>query len=127
MGTKSKSGGKKRVAQSAPQQDKSPQTALAQSPPADAAKEAAPTTMRKGVYLSALIYVEGDQAPANDFTAAAKSALSDALAKCAPSGYTITIKKAQAQNDVEQDDNAGDGGDGGDGKSTKSKKDSFEF
>ena len=126
MGTRSRSKGTKKTAQPRPQEDKPAQQAPEQSPSADSAADAAkeaPATMRKGVYLSALIYVEGDQAPADDFTAAAKSAVSDALAKCAPSGYTITLKKAQAQNDVEEDD----AGEGGDDKGAKSKKDSFEF
>lgn len=99
------------------------------------ADDAAPATIRKGVYLSALIYVEGDQAPADDFVAAAKAALSEALSTKTSSGYTITLKKAQAQNDVEQDDSggsdaavpAGTGKSKARGKGKAKQKSNFEF
>ena len=81
-----------------------------------------PASIRKGVYLSALIYVEGDQAPAENFTALATSALKDALtsalkvgAQRRHGGLSMTLKSVDAVNDVEQDD----------GQSAKSKK--FQF
>lgn len=66
--------------------------------------------IRKGIYLSALVYIEGDMAPADDFanpaTDALKAALNDAL-KGDHGGFTMTLKKVEVQNDVEQADDAG--------------------
>ncbi len=63
-------------------------------------------SIRKGIYLSALIYVEGDLAASADFTSPATSALKDALAetlKSNPGGLNMTLKKVEVQNDVAQD------------------------
>jgi hypothetical protein len=81
-----------------------------------------PTTIRKGIYLSALIYIEGEQPPAENFNVLAKAALKDRLAgKNSPdyAGLTMTLKKVQEQTDVEE---AGDGD-----KSNNEKGDKFEF
>lgn len=74
--------------------------------------------IRKGIYLSALIYVEGEMPAPDDFigpsTKALKSVLEAAL-KGEHEGLTMTLKKVEVQNDVEQDD-AQDGGRGGEEK-----------
>jgi hypothetical protein len=77
-----------------------------------------PKTIQKGVYLSALVYVKGEQPPAENFTALATSALKDALASALKGdhgGLSMTLKKVEVQNDVEQDD----------GQSAKGEK--FQF
>lgn len=64
-------------------------------------------TIRKGIYLSALIYAEGEQAAPEDFAATATAALKDALGeafKTNPGGLNMTLKKVEVQNDVEQED-----------------------
>lgn len=66
----------------------------------------APPPIRKGIYLSALIYVEGEQAAPDDFTALATSALKTALStalKADHNGLSMTLKKLEAQNDVEEE------------------------
>src|SRR5438105_2901932 len=81
-----------------------PSTPSTSSAPSRAAQQ--PATIPKGVYLSALIYVEGDQAPASDFTALATSALKDALSSALKGdhgGLSMTLKSVDVQNDVEQD------------------------
>ncbi len=69
-------------------------------------------TIRKGIYLSALIYIEGDLAPAANFadpaTAALKTALNNAL-KGDHGGLTMTLKSVNVRNDIEQADAAGGG------------------
>src|SRR5437879_9538013 len=78
-------------------------------------KSQAPATIHKGIYLSALIYIEGDQAPAENFNALAKAALKDRLAgKNSPeyAGLTMSLKKVEEQTDVEDDGN-GKGADSG--------------
>ena len=67
------------------------------------AKEEPPAKIRKGIYLSALIYVEGEQAPAENFSATAKAAVRQAL-EGEHDGLTITLKKLEAKSDVEQED-----------------------
>ena len=67
------------------------------------AEEEPPAKIRKGIYLSALIYVEGEQAPAENFSSTAKSALREAL-DGEHNGLTITLKKLEAQTDVEQEE-----------------------
>lgn len=65
--------------------------------------------IRKGIYVSALVYIEGDMAPADNFanpaTDALKAALNDAL-KGNRGNFTMTLKKVEVQNDVEQADDA---------------------
>ena len=78
-------------------------------PPVPSQKPTPPeisASIRKGVYLSALIYVEGDLAASADFTSPATSALKDALTealKSNPGGLNMTLKKVDVQNDVTQD------------------------
>jgi hypothetical protein len=74
-----------------------------------------PATIRKGIYISALVYIEGDQAPAADFATSAKSALKAALAGD-HDGLTMTVKNLEVKNNVE-DEQASDGG----------KESKFEF
>lgn len=74
--------------------------------PGDGGRET-PTTIRKGIYLNALIYIEGDQVPAENFNALAKAALRDRLAwKHDPEHdkLVMTLKKAEEQTDVEADE-----------------------
>jgi hypothetical protein len=78
-----------------------------------ASDEKSAPAIRKGVYLSALVYVEGEQAAPEDFAATATAALKDALSdplKTNPDGLNITLKKVEVQNDVEQEET--DGGKG---------------
>ncbi len=82
----------------------------AKQEPAEAAsaEQAKPeNVIRKGLYLSALIYVEGDMPAPNDFispaTKALKSVLEQAL-KGEHEGLSMTLKKVEVQNDVEQDE-----------------------
>src|SRR5437762_8957375 len=79
-----------------------------------------PATIRKGIYLSALVYVEGDQAPASDFMGPAKAALADAL-KGDHNGLSLTLKKVEVQNNVEDD------GDDSSKSTGQGKRGSFEF
>ena len=82
----------------------SPQTTLATS--TEPSPKSAPETIRKGVYLSALIYVEGEQPPPDDFTRLATDALREALQaalEAKPSGLDMTLKGVEVQNDVEED------------------------
>jgi len=109
MGTRSRgfkrrgSGTKSQEAVAGEGKSATPQTAAAQPTKPDIET---PPTIRKGIYLSALIYVEADQPPAEDFTAAATSALKDAFQaalKETSSGLTMTLKKVEVRNDVEED------------------------
>jgi hypothetical protein len=75
-----------------------------------------PAAIRKGIYLSALIYVEGDQAPASDFATPAKAALTNVLSKALKGkhgGLSMALKKIEVRNDVEDEDPGDDGGKGG--------------
>ena len=73
--------------------------------------QAAPNGMvpviRKGIYLSALVYVEGEQAAPEDFAALATSALKEALAETfreRHGGLSMSLKGIEVRNDVEQED-----------------------
>jgi hypothetical protein len=77
--------------------------------PANRATQKTPT-IRKGIYLSALIYIEGDQPAPEDFTALAASALKKRLASAFESeqdGLAMALKKVEVVNDIEEED-AGD-------------------
>lgn len=79
-------------------------TPPAPDPPTEA--EQMPPTIRKGIYLSALIYIEGDQPAPEDFTAWATSALKKTLAsgfEGEHEGLSMTVKKVEVRNDVEED------------------------
>ncbi|MBF6614027.1 MAG: hypothetical protein IVW55_12940 [Chloroflexi bacterium] len=105
-GTSPTKKGSAQIIEPAPQQHASGAAQPAQSPSpqrqAASAVQATPT-IRKGIYLSALVYIEGDQAAPDDFTALASSALESALSGD-HSGLSITLKKVDVQNNVE--DNA---------------------
>ena len=63
-------------------------------------------TIRKGIYLSALIFVEGEWPAARDFAGPAKSAVKGALSQAfegAHDGLTIRLKELEVRNDVEED------------------------
>ena len=76
-----------------------------ESPPVEPGRPA--SVIRKGIYLSALIYVEGDLPAPDDFispaTNALKSVLGEAL-KDEHDGLSMTLKKVEVRNDIEQDD-----------------------
>jgi hypothetical protein len=62
-------------------------------------------TVRKAIYLSALIYVEGDQPAPEDFAAVATSAVKEELSaafKDGHNGLTMTLKKVEVRNDIEE-------------------------
>ncbi|HYO50890.1 MAG TPA: hypothetical protein VEW94_13650 [Chloroflexia bacterium] len=86
-------------------------TNATQSAPDPANKATQKThTIRKGIYLSALIYIEGDQPAPEDFAALTTSALKKRLASAFESeqdGLAMTLKKVEVVNDIEEED-AGD-------------------
>ena len=93
-----------------PEQAQAPAAAPAEQAPVESApaEQAKPSNViRKGIYLSALIYVEGDMPAPEDFisptTNALKSVLEDAL-KGEHDGLSMTLKKVEVRNDVEQDE-----------------------
>lgn len=64
-------------------------------------------TIRKGIYLSALIWVEGDWPAARDFTTPAKAAVRDAIENAFDgehNGLTLKLRKLEVRTDVEEDD-----------------------
>ena len=68
-------------------------------------------TIRKGVYLSVLIYVEGEMPAPEDFTSQATGALKDALGeafKAHPGGLSMSVKRVEVQNDVEESESNDD-------------------
>ncbi|HYP40400.1 MAG TPA: hypothetical protein VEX13_08560 [Chloroflexia bacterium] len=74
--------------------------------PANRATQKTPT-IRKGIYLSALIYIEGDQPAPEDFTALTTTALKKRLASAfegGQDGLTMSIRKLEVVNDVEEED-----------------------
>ena len=114
--------------QTAPGQPAQPSGVVPNSP--QQAQDSNTAAIRKGVYLSALIYVEGNQAPADDFNALSTSALKKNLSDFFASphdGLTMTLKSVDVQNDVEADD----GGPQDSGETaaagTKKKSDKFQF
>jgi hypothetical protein len=69
--------------------------------------------IRKGIYLSALIYVEGDMPAPDDFISPATNALKSVLAEALKGehdGLGMTLKKVEVRNDVEQEDEEAEGG-----------------
>jgi hypothetical protein len=75
-------------------------------------KEAAPVPIRKGIYFSALIYVEGEQAPADNFDTPAEEAVRKALdgaLKGAHGGLEMSLKRLQIENSVESDEEEPEG------------------
>lgn len=118
---------------SASEQAPPPKQEQAQAPPAPPAEEKAAepapaeqtkpsNVIRKGIYLSALIYVEGDMPAPDDFisptTKALKSLLEQAL-KGEHDGLSMALKKVEVRNDVEQEDD-GEAEEGG-------KEEKFQF
>lgn len=100
------------------------QSASANSVAQPTSESQGPATIRKGIYLSTLIYIEGDQPPAQDFNALAKAALKDRLAaKNSPeyADLTMTLKKVEEQTDIQERDEESKNG----GKDEKGGK--FEF
>lgn len=75
-------------------------------------KSSAETVIKKAIYLSALIYVEGEQAAPEDFAALTTAALKEKLKAALErddSGLRMSLKKIEAQNDVEEDEAKGQG------------------
>lgn len=84
------------------------------------APTAAPATIRKGIYLSALIYVEGDLPPAADFIGPATAAVKKAISSVPAgdhAGLSMTLKSVDVQN------NAGDA----EGKAKLGGESKFQF
>jgi hypothetical protein len=70
------------------------------------AKPDEPKLLRKAIYLSALIYVEGDQSPPEDFAALTTSALKKRQAEAIDGeheGMRMTLKKVEPRHDIEED------------------------
>ena len=68
-------------------------------------KPKAEPAIKKGIYLSALIYIEGEQAAPEDFAALTTAALKEKLKAALErddSGLRMSLKKIEAQNDVEE-------------------------
>jgi len=62
--------------------------------------------IKKGIYLSALVYIEGEQAAPADFATTAMSALKEKL-RAAFDGkgdLEMTLKKVEVRNDIEEED-----------------------
>jgi hypothetical protein len=110
MGTESKGDGQVKAKGAARKQE-------------SATVQAVPATIRKGIYLSALIYVEGDQAPAENFNALAKAALKQRLTGKGVDGLQMTLKKVEEKTDVEDDGDHGEPDATAGGK----KEDKFDF
>jgi hypothetical protein len=75
--------------------------------PKEAKEEAAAAPIRKGVYFAALIYVEGEQAPADNFDAPAEAAVRKALNGAFEGNYEgleLSLKRLEIENSVESDD-----------------------
>jgi len=84
--------------------------------------------IRKGIYLSALIWVEGDWPAARDFMGPAKAAAKDALGRALEGehdGLTLRLKGLEVRNDVEDDGDDGESESEAAGK--KEDKEKFEF
>lgn len=67
--------------------------------------------IRKGIYLSALIWVEGDWPAPRDFIGPAKAAVREALSKAFEGehdGLTLRLKRLEVRNDVEEDEEDGE-------------------
>lgn len=84
----------------------------AQAEPAPAEEPEAKPTIRKGIYLSALIYVEGDMPAPDDFIGPATNALKPVLEQALKGehdGLSMALKKVEVRNDVEQEAEEGEG------------------
>ena len=95
-----------------------------QNEPSDEGEKA----IRKGIYLSALIWVEGDWPAARDFMGPAKAAAKDALGRALEGehdGLTLRLKGLEVRNDVEDDGDDGESESEAAGK--KEDKEKFEF
>lgn len=128
-GTRSTKKANTQMIEPKPQQQTSGAAQSAQNPaptPQQAARaQEAEPTIRKGIYLSALVYIEGNQPAPEDFAAIASSVLKSALSSD-HGDFSITLKKVEVQNNIE--DSAGDGpGDAGGDNSAASKPDKFQF
>ncbi|HET9494921.1 MAG TPA: hypothetical protein VFR15_11885 [Chloroflexia bacterium] len=93
-------------------------------PAADEKRDEGEQTIRKGIYLSALIWVEGDWPAARDFATPAKAAARDALEAAFEGehdGLTLRLKNLEVRTDVEE----ADGEAGAEGEQKEEEK--FEF
>jgi hypothetical protein len=86
--------------------------AAEQKPDQDEPTDEGEKAIRKGIYLSALIWVEGDWPAARDFATPAKAAARDALENAFEGerdGLTLRLKKLEERTDVEEDDGKAEG------------------
>lgn len=63
-------------------------------------------TIKKGIYLSALVYIEGEQAAPTDFATTATAALKEKLRTAfdEKDDLRMTLKKVEVRNDIEEED-----------------------
>lgn len=70
-------------------------------------KKEEPKVIRKAIYLSALIYVEGDQPAPEDFAKLALSALEGVLTGALEGehdGLQMALRSVEVRNDIEEDE-----------------------
>ena len=73
-------------------------------------KPEAEATIKKGIYLSALVYIEGEQAAPADFAATATTALKETLRAAfnEKGDLRMTLKKVEVRNDIEEEGEDGE-------------------
>ncbi|MEO6457308.1 MAG: hypothetical protein ABIO92_03395 [Chloroflexia bacterium] len=71
-------------------------------------KPEAEAAIKKGIYLSALVYIEGEQAAPADFATTATTALKEKLRAAfgEEGNLGMTLKKVEVRNDIEEEDDA---------------------
>ena len=80
--------------------------------------------IRKGIYLSALIYIEGEQPPAENFDPVAIGALREVLSSAFTkehNGLKMSLKTIDVRNDIEQEDKEQED------KAKQGKEEKFQF
>jgi hypothetical protein len=98
--------------------------------PEQAAEGEGEQPMRKGVYLSALIWVAGEWPAARDFVGPAKAAVREALYEAFEEerdGLTLRLKGLEVRNDVEEDEEGAGEGDVKSEATGKREEEKFEF
>ena len=119
---RARKGKQKRESKSEPREKEAP--ASGEQPEQAAEKAEGEQTMRKGIYLSALIWVEGDWPAARDFASPAKAAAKGALSQALEGehdGLTLRLKSLEVRTDVEEDNGEDEDAAG------KPKEEKFQF
>jgi hypothetical protein len=120
--TRARKGKQKRESKSEPREQEKP--TLEEKPSQAEPSAEGEQTMRKGIYLSALIWVEGDWPAARDFASPAKAAAKGALSQALEGehdGLTLRLKSLEVRTDVEEDNGEDEDAAG------KPKEEKFEF